>query len=435
MTQAEGLWAFKLAEQDWSFRSCDGIDRLFHRMFQSETSEKFAIVRTKMSFVVRHGLGPSVLEEISKDINASVGCITLLLDETATAQVKKQCHFLIQYWSEELNEICTRYVTSKMFGHTSVEHLMQLTLDVLDECSLLLEKFANISTDGPNINKSLHRKLDSKLKESYLHPRLLPFNPCNLHKCHNVFHKGITIYGKDSENLTFELHAWFKISPCKREDFLQVAFKLQSMEYFSKNKALFCRHVETRWLTLFPALEKVLGRWEVSKEYFLEYLPKQKGFEKGAANNERYQRISTLFKIENIILVQIAFLIFAAIPLQKFLTTFQFGGPLIQILFKELKSLLKSIMLRYIDPKILEGNSGADLAKIVVDSQENQLSLDKIVVGAKTERFLKKVSPHDARRERIAMKNFLVVVSSYLQKKLPLQDKLLISAARLHPVT
>ena len=36
--------------------------------------------------------------------------------------------------------------------------------------------------------------------------------------------------------------------------------------------------------------------------------------------------------------------------------------------------------------------------------------------------------------ERIAMKNFLVVVSSYLQKKLLLQDKLLISAACLHPV-
>ena len=32
------------------------------------------------------------------------------------------------------------------------------------------------------------------------------------------------------------------------------------------------------------------------------------------------------------------------------------------------------------------------------------------------------------------MKNFLVAVRSYLQKKLPLQDKLLISAACLHPV-
>ena len=40
-----------------------------------------------------------------------------------------------------------------------------------------------------------------------------------------------------------------------------------------------------------------------------------------------------------------------------------------------------------------------------MDSQENQLSSDKIVVGAKTEHFLKKLLPH-ARRERIAMKNF-----------------------------
>ena len=60
--------------------------------------------------------------------------------------------------------------------------------------------------------------------------------------------------------------------------------------------------------------------------------------------------------------------------------------------------------------------------------------MDKIEVDAKTECFLKKLSPHDARRERIAIKNFLVTVSSYLQKKLPLQEKLLISATCLHPV-
>ena len=88
----------------------------------------------------------------------------------------------------------------------------------------------------------------------------------------------------------------------------------------------------------------------MSKEYFFEYLPKQKGFEKGAANNKRYKQISMLFKRENVILVQIALLIDAAIPFQKFLTTFQFEDPLIHILFKELKSLLKSIMLRF-DPK------------------------------------------------------------------------------------
>ena len=48
-------------------------------MFQNETSEKFAMGLTRMSYVARHDLGPTVLEEISKDINASVGCIALLL--------------------------------------------------------------------------------------------------------------------------------------------------------------------------------------------------------------------------------------------------------------------------------------------------------------------------------------------------------------------
>ena len=54
------------------------------------------------------------------------------------------------------------------------------------------------------------------------------------------------------------------------------------------------RHVETRWLTLVPALEKVLERWDASKEYFLEYLPKQKDFKKGAAKNDRYKRIASM---------------------------------------------------------------------------------------------------------------------------------------------
>ena len=46
-----------------------------------------------MSYVFCHGQGPAVFKKISKDINTSVGWITLLLDETTTAQVKKQCDF------------------------------------------------------------------------------------------------------------------------------------------------------------------------------------------------------------------------------------------------------------------------------------------------------------------------------------------------------
>ena len=324
-----------------------------------------------------------------------------------------------------------------MFGHTSAEHLVGLVLEIAEECSLSLPLFANLSTDGPNINKSLHTKLESKLKEDYIHPGLLPFNSCNLHKCHNGFHQGIIVYGKESESLAFDLHSWFKFSPCKREDFVQVAFELQSMGFFdgaySTNSALFYRHVETRWLTLGPALEKALERWDASKEYFLEYLPKQKDFEKGAAKNDRYKRIASMMKKEIYVEVQISFLIDCAVPLQRLLTLFQSQGPLIHVLFKELKSLLKTLMMRFIDQKLVVGKPAAEIIKIKVDSQENQLPLENIVVGARTERFLQKLSPHDARRERAVMMKFYVAVTSYLQKKLPLTDKVLISCGSLHP--
>ena len=98
--EAECLWAFKVVEQDWSFQFCDDINSLFYRMFPCEVSEKFSVSHAKTSYIVRHGLSEVLLNELVDDIKASIGTFTLLLDQTTTSQVKKQCGFLIRYWSE-----------------------------------------------------------------------------------------------------------------------------------------------------------------------------------------------------------------------------------------------------------------------------------------------------------------------------------------------
>ena len=111
--EAECLWVFKVAEQDWSFRSCDDINSLFYRIFPCESfREVFIVGHTKMSYIVRHSLSEVLLNELVDDIKASIGTFTLLLDETTTSQVKKQYDFLIRYWSErEDSVISTRYKT------------------------------------------------------------------------------------------------------------------------------------------------------------------------------------------------------------------------------------------------------------------------------------------------------------------------------------
>ena len=181
------------------------------------------------------------------------------MDETVNAQVKKQCEFLVRYWIPAEDEVYTKYITPWLFAHTSADHLQELVFDVLKSSHISLDRFANLSTGGPNINIGLYQTLDSQLQEM-LHSGLLPFNPCCIHKVHNGYHKRILVYGTEVENFAFDLHSWCKIALWKREDFMQVAVKFQDKDIFQvflHNETLFYRHTETGWLTLVPSLQKV----------------------------------------------------------------------------------------------------------------------------------------------------------------------------------
>ena len=156
---------------------------------------------------------------------------------------------------------------------------------------------ASLSTDSPNINKALYKRLDEKVKEGHL--GLLPFDPCVLHKTRGSFHKGILQYRQDVEHLSFELSSWFEIASFKRQDFMQVTVEFQNeiiFTYFKKSETLFYWHVESRCLTLIPAFKKVEERWDQSKQYFMEFLTSKKDFEKTTQQYPRYQKIAAFFR-------------------------------------------------------------------------------------------------------------------------------------------
>ena len=113
--------------------------------------------------------------------------------------MKKQYEFLVRYWSPAEDEVCTKYATLWLFAHTSAHYLQELVLGVLKSSHIPLDRFANLSTDGPNINIGLHRRLDSQFQEM-LHPALLPFNPFCLHKVHNGYHKEIWMHGTEVQH-------------------------------------------------------------------------------------------------------------------------------------------------------------------------------------------------------------------------------------------
>ena len=77
----------------------------------------------------------------------------------------------------------------------------------------------NLSSDGPNVNKTIWKRMNEALEEKKM-GTLIASIPCNLYVVHNSFWEGLNLYGTQTEELAFDLHYWFKRSPCKHEDSL-----------------------------------------------------------------------------------------------------------------------------------------------------------------------------------------------------------------------
>ena len=64
------------------------------------------------------------------------------------------------------------------------------------------------------------------------------------------------MYGKDIDQLCFHLHAIFKYSAARREDYQQLQANLEA------DIETFQQHTKVRWLSIDPAIHRVLEQWD-----------------------------------------------------------------------------------------------------------------------------------------------------------------------------
>ena len=129
---------------------------------------------------------------------------------------------------------------------------------------------------------------------------------------------------------------------------------------------LFIRHVQCKWLTLLPALDRIVKSWEAVKKYFLEELPKQATEErtiKSLGKNERYNRICRKLQDKSFP-AQLAFLVSVEPICKNFLCLFQNEGPLIHLLRDQMWGLLKLVMHRFLKSQGSKDKEGKQLLTV-----------------------------------------------------------------------
>lgn len=123
-----------------------------------------------------------------------------------------------------------------------------------------------LSSDGPNVNKTVWNKINENVMECR-GKGILNIGTCNLHIIDNALTKGLSEFGDECSDLVIKIYYFFHNRPVRVEDFEKVQSKLKLPSH------RFIKHSTTRWTTLKLSCSRVEEQISALKEYFLKFLP------------------------------------------------------------------------------------------------------------------------------------------------------------------
>ena len=88
----------------------------------SNIAKQYHMSKTKVSYVIKHGISPIVEDHYIQDFKSTP--FVLKFDETTTLQTKKQYDGYVQYWSAERNLVTSVYCGSVFVGHCRAKDLL-----------------------------------------------------------------------------------------------------------------------------------------------------------------------------------------------------------------------------------------------------------------------------------------------------------------------
>ncbi|CAG9818140.1 unnamed protein product [Phaedon cochleariae] len=228
----------------------------------SAFAKKVHCGRTKAEAIVMNCSGPKSIESSLEEMGANTNQ-TIPFSVSCDASNKgnqKLFPVAVRYFSVKngIQDKLLDFIENNDESSASITNSIKITLEM---CRLKMCDVSSYSADNASVNYGVHNSIYQKLVLS--NPNILIAN-CNCHVIHNAGRNACKALSYDVENLVLKVYAEFSNSS-KKSELLRECFEFMDMEY---EKIL--RHVSTRWLSLFVAVDRLLKCWPAVKKYFLE---------------------------------------------------------------------------------------------------------------------------------------------------------------------
>lgn len=415
VTSAEAIWALHVITGKMSLNSCDETSAAFKNMFpDSKIARSFSMGKTKASYVINHGLAPYFQEMLQNNMKQCSDYV-VCFDESLNKFVQRgQMDLCVRFWEVNLQKVSTRYWNSVFLGRATADHLLDGFIQGL---SLPLGNILQISMDGPNVNLSFMKKLESHLQ--VLNPEgksLLDIGICSLHTVNGALKTGISKTGWELFHFFRSLYSLFKDSPARRAKYSDITtstsfpFKFTAVRWLENGRCV------DQALKIFDHVDKFVKEYNEKDNKNLQYL-------REAMKNPFFKAKLSAFRS---ILSDV----------EPFLRRFQSQKPMVPYLFTSLEQLMKNLMMRFVKyEKIAEASTTQKLMNLDLQDSANLVSVEKVDVGYAAESLMKQIKCSE--KEKLVFKNefknLLTTMIEKLREKSPLKSHLARGLTALDP--
>ena len=124
----------------------------------------------------------------------------------------------------------------------------------------------------------------------------------------------------------------------------------------------FQQHTEVHWLSLGPAIKRILEQWDAIVHFVMEMAKDSARSPKSTHYKRVYMMLGT--KEKDVTRATLEFLNDIIPVFEKFLLPFQKSSPVIHVVYDSLYDILLKLMRRFLKPQATKKKYGAELASI-----------------------------------------------------------------------
>lgn len=392
VANAEIRWAMQTIATHSSYRSAGENASLFKVLFpDSEIASKVELGRTKVGYLITHGLAPFFTDQLMKVLSTCDEIVVGFDESLNKISQHQQMDVSVRFWDDVKDTVTSRYLGSAFLSSTTAQDLLDGLKKCMKQNSSMICKITQVSMDGPNVNWKLVKDLNNELRNLRSNPQftLMDIGSCGLHAVHNAFKAGMRKTDWELDTFFYSLWNLFKDVPLRRTEYTK-----------STNSEIFpLKFCGTRWVENKKVAERASKMLPSLKRYVaavrLQHETKMK-----ATHSEFRRSFASVVTSKAFVVVQkfvddplieckLAFFVSAADRVEPFLREFQNEKPLAPFLYGDLTNLLRGAMEKILKESYLEGMESIMDVKL---EDKNLLAAHNVDVGIATNVTLKLVT-------------------------------------------